>query len=75
MIVCEPDTVAPDRATLRHLQRAGNPAIEVRQVPYGHFDLYYDAPFEELVAEQIHFLQVHLGLADDAHRPAQEATS
>ena len=50
-------------------------AIEVRQVPYGHFDLYYDAPFEELVAEQIHFLQVHLGLADDAHRPAQEATS
>ncbi|MBO9534172.1 MAG: alpha/beta hydrolase [Solirubrobacteraceae bacterium] len=74
-IVCEPDTVAPDRATLRHLQRAANPAIEVRQVPWGHFDIYFGEPFEQLVAEQTHFLQVHLGLTPGpAPLAAEEAT-
>lgn len=72
VIVCEPDSVAPDATTLRHLQRAGNPAVEVMQVPYGHFDIYYDAPFEELVEAQVRFLQVHLGLADPAGREHEE---
>lgn len=62
VIVCEPDTVAPDTTTLRHLQRAANPAVEVMQVPYGHFDVYYDAPFAEISAAQVRFLQTHLGL-------------
>lgn len=70
VIVCEPDTVAPDGATLRHLQRAANPAIEVKQVPYGHFDIYFDEAFDELIAAQVHFLQVHLGLA-----PSEAATA
>jgi pimeloyl-ACP methyl ester carboxylesterase len=73
VIVCEPDSVAPDSTTLRHLQRAANPAIEVMQVPYGHFDVYYDAPFEELVEAQAHFLQVHLGVSASITDP-QEAT-
>jgi acetyl esterase/lipase len=74
VVVCEPDSVAPDRTTLRHLQRAGNPAVEVRQVPWGHFDIYFGEPFDELVAEQTHFLQVHLGVAEPAGAP-EEATS
>ncbi len=75
VIVCEPDTVAPDATTLRHLRRAANPAVEVQQVPYGHFDIYYDAPFEELVAAQVRFLQVHLGLTTPASRTQEEVTS
>lgn len=74
VIVCEPDTVAPDATTLRHLRRAANPAVEVQQVPYGHFDIYYDAPFEELVAAQVRFLQVHLGLTAPASRSHEEVT-
>lgn len=74
VIVCEPDTVAPDGATLRHLQRAANPAVEVHQVPYGHFDIYFDAPFEDLVAAQTRFLQVHLGLTDPADRASEEVS-
>ncbi len=74
VIVCEPDTVAPDATTLRHLRRAANPAVELQQVPYGHFDIYYDAPFEELVAAQVRFLQVHLGLPVPADHAPEEAT-
>lgn len=71
-IVCEPDTVAPDGPTLRHLQRAANPAVEVRQVPWGHFVIYYDEPFEQLVREQVHFLQVHLGLLPHPQPSSEE---
>lgn len=56
MQVCEPDTVAPHKATLRHVQRAGNPAIDCRTYPYGHFDVYLGAPFEAVIADQIAFL-------------------
>jgi dienelactone hydrolase len=73
VIVCEPDTVAPDGATMRHLRRASNPAIEVLQVPYGHFDVYYDAPFDELSAAQARFLQVHLGDAASAVTSTEQA--
>lgn len=60
-IVCRPDTVAPDGRTLRHLRNAKQAPITVHEVPYGHFEIYTGAPFEELVAVQSDFLTEHLG--------------
>ncbi|MGB3769715.1 MAG: alpha/beta fold hydrolase [Rhodococcus sp. (in: high G+C Gram-positive bacteria)] len=53
--VCDPDTVAPTKATLRHAAKAPNGQIEV--YPYGHFDIYVGDAFEHVVADQIAFLQ------------------
>ena len=44
-------------------------------MPWGHFEIYFDAPFEQLVSEQTRFLQVHLGLVHAHPSPAEEATS
>lgn len=56
--VCDPDTVAPARATLRHARRA--PRAEIKRYPYGHFDIYGGAEFEEVVADQLAFLRNHV---------------
>jgi uncharacterized protein len=56
--VCETDSVAPAKATLRHARTA--PRGEVRRYPEGHFDIYVGAPFERVVADQIAFLQRHV---------------
>ncbi|MBY6683391.1 alpha/beta fold hydrolase [Rhodococcus sp. BP-316] len=53
--VCDPDTVAPTKATLRHAAKAPRGQIEV--YPYGHFEIYVGDPFEHVVADQIAFLE------------------
>jgi hypothetical protein len=56
--VCEPDTVAPARATQRHARKA--PKGEVRLYPYGHFDIYLGEAFERVVGDQLEFLSRHV---------------
>ena len=58
--VCEHDTVAPARATLRHARRA--PRADIRTYPFGHFDIYVGEPFARAVADQIDFLRTHVPL-------------
>lgn len=58
--VCQPDTVATDGATLRHIQRAANPAITVERVLAGHFDIYGGAPFVAVTEGQVSFLHNHV---------------
>jgi pimeloyl-ACP methyl ester carboxylesterase len=56
--VCDRDTVAPARPTLRHARRA--PRGEVLRYPVGHFDIYKGDPFERAVTDQLAFLQRHV---------------
>jgi len=56
--VCDHDSVAPPRATLRHAARA--PRAEVIRYPVGHFEIYHGEIFERAVADQVAFLQRHL---------------
>ena len=56
--VCDPDTVAPAGATLRHLASA--PRATVRRYPYGHFEIYVGDAFEEVVADELAFLAEHV---------------
>ena len=53
--VCEPDSVAPSKATLRRARKA--PLGEIKVYPDGHFDIYVGAAFERVVADQIGFLK------------------
>jgi fermentation-respiration switch protein FrsA (DUF1100 family) len=52
--VCDPDTVAPAKATLRHASRAANKKI--RCYPHGHFEIYVGDAFEQVVSDQLDFL-------------------
>jgi pimeloyl-ACP methyl ester carboxylesterase len=61
LCVCERDSVAPARAALRHARRI--PRAEVRLYPEGHFDVYFGAPFERAVADQLEFLARHVPAA------------
>ncbi|MHB8492021.1 MAG: alpha/beta hydrolase [Solirubrobacteraceae bacterium] len=56
--VCDEDSVAPARATLRHAARA--PRGEIARYGCGHFDIYSGEPFERAVADQVGFLTRHL---------------
>ena len=56
--VCEHDSVAPARATLRHAARA--PRGEVRTYDAGHFDIYTGDLFEHVIADQLDFLERHV---------------
>lgn len=56
--VCEHDSVAPAKATLRHAARA--PKGEVKRYDTGHFEIYLGAWFERNVADQIAFLRKHV---------------
>jgi len=53
--VCETDSVAPAKATLRHAHRA--PRKEIRRYADGHFDIYVGQAFERVVRDQIDFLR------------------
>jgi dienelactone hydrolase len=59
--VCDADTVAPAKATLRHAARA--PRGEIRRYPVGHFDIYIGEFFERVVTDQLAFLQNHVPAA------------
>lgn len=52
--VCDTDTVAPAKATLRHAAKA--PHGEIKRYPEGHFDIYIGDAFDTAVADQIDFL-------------------
>lgn len=61
--VCKPDSVAPHRATLRHIRRAANPLITPVTYDRGHFDIYFGEAFEELVTDQVDFLREVLAVS------------
>lgn len=56
--VCDNDTVAPAKQTLKYAARA--PHGEVVRYPVGHFEIYGGEPFERAVADQTEFLVRHL---------------
>ncbi len=56
--VCQADSVAPARPTLRYAAKA--PRGEVKLYPEGHFEIYLGDAFERAVADQIAFLNKHL---------------
>jgi hypothetical protein len=59
--VCDADTVAPAKATLRHAAKA--PRGEIRRYPAGHFDIYTGEHFERVISDQLAFLQTHVPTA------------
>ncbi|MGM0563898.1 MAG: alpha/beta hydrolase [Pseudomonadota bacterium] len=56
--VCQNDSVAPAKATLKHAARA--PKGEIKLYPEGHFDIYLGEPFERNISDQIAFLRKHI---------------
>lgn len=56
--VCEVDTVAPSRATLRHVTKAPHGEIHLQRG--GHFDLYVGEDFESNISQQLAFLAHHV---------------
>jgi dienelactone hydrolase len=70
--VCDPDSVAPNRTTEAHIRRAANPLITSRAYRYGHFEIYFDAPFEQVVADQIEFLLGVLAPGSDVRAGASD---
>ncbi|MET8426685.1 alpha/beta fold hydrolase [Nocardia sp. NPDC004860] len=61
--VCETDSVAPAKTTLRFAARA--PRGEVRTYADGHFDIYRGAAFDRVVADQLGFLHRHVPVSVD----------
>lgn len=57
-VVCEQDTVAPARATLKHVAKA--PRGEVVRRDTGHFDIYTGEEFETTVRDELAFLARHV---------------
>jgi hypothetical protein len=60
--IADRDAVAPPKAAQDAAWRATGRA-EVRTYPIGHFDIYLGAPFEQAIADQLHFLRRHVGAA------------
>jgi pimeloyl-ACP methyl ester carboxylesterase len=60
--VCQDDSVAPTKATLRHVSKA--PRGEVRLQQGGHFDIYVGEDFEANVTQQLAFLAHHVPTTD-----------
>jgi pimeloyl-ACP methyl ester carboxylesterase len=56
--VCDEDSVAPAKATLRHAANA--PCGEVRHYQTGHFDIYTGDRFDQVVTDQLAFLHTHV---------------
>jgi hypothetical protein len=68
--IADRDSVAPAKAAQDAAWRATGRA-EVRTYPIGHFDIYTGAPFEQAIADQLHFLRRHLGAQSPARRPVE----
>jgi pimeloyl-ACP methyl ester carboxylesterase len=60
--IADRDAIAPPGAAQDAAWLATGRA-EVRTYPVGHFDVYRGQPFEQAVADQLHFLSRHLGPA------------
>ncbi len=58
--LAEHDTLTPAAGGEKMAAALGARA-EVRVYPIGHFDIYVGPPFEQAVADQVTFLQKHLG--------------
>ena len=56
--ICERDTLAPAARSSELVSKA--PLAEIKRYPYGHFDIYVGNPFEQVVEDQVGFLQRHL---------------
>ena len=56
--VCDNDSVAPSKATLRHARKA--PQGETKIYSDGHFDIYVNDGFERVVKDQVEFLKRHV---------------
>lgn len=56
--VCDTDSVAPPGPTLRYAAKA--PRGTVKRYPQGHFDIYVGDAFEQVVADQLQFLDRNL---------------
>ncbi|EFV12860.2 hypothetical protein HMPREF9336_02347 [Segniliparus rugosus ATCC BAA-974] len=56
--VCERDSVAPPVPTLRFAAQA--PRATVKRYPFGHFEIYNGAAFEQAVEDYVAFLHEHL---------------
>ena len=56
--VCDHDSVAPARATTRHVRKA--PRAEVLHRPVGHFDIYTGEELERVADAQLAFLRRHV---------------
>ncbi|MFE5285028.1 alpha/beta hydrolase [Nocardia sp. NPDC056611] len=65
--VCETDSVAPAKPTLRYAARA--PRGEVRTYADGHFDIYRGAAFERAVTDQLAFLRLHVPITPEGDTP------
>ncbi len=53
--VCDNDTVAPAKATLRHANRT--PRKEIKRYADSHFEIYVGQAFERVVKDQLDFLR------------------
>lgn len=62
--ICSEDSIAPAKPALKYANKAPN--VEAKAYPYGHFDIYFDEPFERVVADQTAFLLKHLGVTAPA---------
>ncbi|MBK5230065.1 MAG: alpha/beta hydrolase, partial [Thermoleophilia bacterium] len=58
--VCGEDSIAPAKPALKYAGQAPN--AEAKTYPCGHFEIYFDEPFEQAVADQTAFLCKHLGV-------------
>lgn len=56
--ICEQDSVAPARPTIRYAKQA--PRGEIASYPIGHFDIYRGDAFTQAIADQLAFLDNHL---------------
>jgi len=68
--IADRDSVAPPRAAQDAAWRATGRG-EVRTYPIGHFDIYTGQPFEQAIADQLHFLRRHVGAGVRGHAVAQ----
>lgn len=64
--VCEKDSVAPAETAIAYAHTTPN--AQVVRYPVGHFDVYFDEPFEQAVRDQTEFLRKHLLGAQDARQ-------
>ncbi|EMY3472292.1 alpha/beta hydrolase, partial [Acinetobacter baumannii] len=53
--VCDTDSVAPSKTTLRHASHTPN--HEIKHYADGHFEIYVGEAFERVVRDQIDFLK------------------
>lgn len=58
--VCDRDSLAPAKATLRHARRA--PKGEIKRYAEGHFDIYVGESFERVIGDQLDFLRRNVAL-------------